>query len=156
MGNHGPAYYKRYPSEFKQYTPICETNELAQCSSEQLNNTYDNAILYTDDFLAKTVDWLKRYPQFETSMIYASDHGESLGENGIYLHGLPNFMAPSEQRDVPALVWMGNKDSAKLQAAQQKQNLPTSHDALFHSILGLMDVRTEQYQPELDWFAKQN
>lgn len=153
MGNHGPAYYKRYPEKFNKFTPTCNTNELANCSSEALNNTYDNAILYTDDFLAKTVAWLQNYSQFDTAMIYASDHGESLGENGIYLHGLPNFMAPSVQRDVPAFVWMADKQSEKLQAAQQKQNIATSHDALFHSILGLMDVRTELYQPELDWFA---
>ena len=153
MGNHGPAYYKRVPENFKHFTPTCDTNELSQCSEAELNNTYDNAILYTDDFLTQTIDWLKGYTQYDSAMIYASDHGESLGENGIYLHGLPNFMAPDKQRDIPVLVWMEETRSEKFKHAQLKQNQPTNHDALFHSILGFMDIDTKVYQPQLDWFA---
>ncbi|WP_130538379.1 phosphoethanolamine transferase [Thiomicrorhabdus indica] len=153
MGNHGPAYFKRVPESFRRFTPTCDTNELSECTQDELKNTYDNAILYTDEFLQKTIDWLKNYSQYETAMIYASDHGESLGENGIYLHGLPNFMAPQEQRDIPMLVWMNDTNNAKFANAQQKQALATNHDALFHSILSFMDVDTQLYQAELDWFA---
>lgn len=153
MGNHGPAYFKRVPESFRRFTPTCDTNELSECTQDALKNTYDNAILYTDEFLQKTIDWLKNYSQYETAMIYASDHGESLGENGIYLHGLPNFMAPQEQRDIPMLVWMNDTNNAKFANAQQKQALATNHDALFHSILSFMDVDTQLYQAELDWFA---
>lgn len=154
MGNHGPAYYKRSPAAYKAFMPECETNELAQCNSEQLFNTYDNALRYTDDFLAKTIEWLQQYPQFETAMVYASDHGESLGEHGVYLHGLPNFMAPTEQRKVPAVVWMSDAQSDKFISAMSKQDSATSHDALFHSLLGLMDVKTQWYDASQDWFAK--
>ncbi|WP_321277535.1 phosphoethanolamine--lipid A transferase [Thiomicrorhabdus indica] len=153
MGNHGPAYFKRVPESFRRFTPTCDTNELSECTQDELKNTYDNAILYTDEFLQKTIDWLKNYSQYETAMIYASDHGESLGENGIYLHGLPNFMAPQEQRDIPMLVWMNDTNNAKFANAQQKQALATNHDALFHSILSFMEVDTQLYQAELDWFA---
>ena len=93
MGNHGPAYYKRYPKEYKKFTPVCETNQLEKCTQEEISNAYDNALLYTDDFLVKTINLLKEHKDtHQTAMLYMSDHGESLGENGIYLHGLPYFM----------------------------------------------------------------
>ena len=109
MGNHGPAYYKRYPKAFEKFTPVCQTNQLEECSQEEISNAYDNAILYTDDFLVKSIKLLKKYDTtHKTAMIYMSDHGESLGEKGIYLHGLPYFMAPDAQKHIPALMWLND------------------------------------------------
>ena len=108
MGNHGPAYFKRYPKEFEKFKPACQTAELSECSDEEIGNAYDNAILYTDYFLSQVVQLLKQNEQkFEASMLYISDHGESLGENNLYLHGMPYMLAPSEQTDVPVIVWAG-------------------------------------------------
>lgn len=100
-GNHGPAYYRRYPPAFERFTPVCTTNQLNECSREAIVNAYDNAILYTDAFLAQVIALLKKNdPHFETAMIYMGDHGESLGEQGIYLHGLPYAMAPGTTRSI--------------------------------------------------------
>jgi len=144
MGNHGPAYYKRYPKKFEKFTPVCETNQLENCSVEEISNAYDNAILYTDYFLSKTINFLKKYSSDnETKMIYVSDHGESLGENGLYLHGLPYFMAPTCQTRVAALLWDGGK---------RRGNIDTeySHDNLFHTLLGLFNVKTTVYDKTKD------
>ena len=104
MGNHGPAYYKRYKKEFEIFAPVCKTNQLENCTKDEISNAYDNAILYTDYFLSKVINFLKPYSQnFETSMFYVSDHGESLGENGIYLHGMPYFIAPEAQKHVASV-----------------------------------------------------
>lgn len=106
MGNHGPAYYKRYSAEFEKFTPVCETSQLEECSTEALNNAYDNAVLYTGYFLSEVIEFLKQNDKaFVTGMFYVSDHGESLGENQLYLHGLPNFVASDVQRHVPAVLW---------------------------------------------------
>ncbi|KJS33093.1 MAG: sulfatase [Desulfatitalea sp. BRH_c12] len=151
MGNHGPAYYKRYPKEFEQFTPACETNQLEACTTEQINNAYDNAILYTDYFLAKIIALLKQNSgAFETAMIYMSDHGESLGENGVYLHGMPYFMAPDAQKHIPAVMWFGDTFKTDKEALKSKAQLPFSQDYLFHTILGLMEVSTSIYDKSLD------
>ena len=153
MGNHGPAYYKRYPKEFEKFTPICKTNQLEQCTQEEVSNAYDNAILYTDYFLSKVINFLKPYSNdYETAMLYMSDHGESLGENGIYLHGLPYFMAPDEQKHIGALLWVGGEmkediDLAKLSTYKDKE---FSQDNLFHTLLGLFEVETKVYKKEMD------
>jgi len=151
MGNHGPAYYKRYPKAFEKYTPTCQTNQLEQCTQEEISNAYDNAILFTDDFLSQTIQLLKEHnTTHQTAMIYMSDHGESLGENGLYLHGMPYFMAPDAQKNVAALMWF----DASLRKTLNIQNLNSdaaySHDNLFHTLLGLFEVETEVYQKELD------
>ena len=147
MGNHGPAYYKRYPEAFRKFRPECETNQLEDCSVEEINNAYDNAILYTDHFLKKVIDLLKENHQdFKTSMLYASDHGESLGEKGLYLHGMPYFIAPKEQIHVPAILWMGDG----VDALRAKRDEKFSHDNLFHTVLGLMGIQTAVYKPDLD------
>ncbi len=152
MGNHGPDYYKRYPASFERFTPVCHTNLLEECTEEQITNTYDNAILYTDYFLSETINFLKKNSShFETAMVYISDHGESLGENGVYLHGLPNFMAPENQRKVGAILWFGDSydDIDKLALASKTGNA-YSHDHLFHTILGLLEVKSSVYDPSLD------
>lgn len=146
MGNHGPAYYKRYPKTFEKFTPVCQTNQLETCTQEEIANAYDNAILYTDYFLTKSINFLKKYNHtFETSMIYISDHGESLGENGLYLHGLPYFMAPDAQTHVGALMWFGENNHQSIDG-----NKTYSQDYLFHTLLGLYGVETSVYQKELD------
>jgi len=153
MGNHGPAYYKRYPENFERFTPACQTNELAECSIEEINNAYDNAILYTDYFLNEVIEFLKTNDdRFETAMLYISDHGESLGEGGLFLHGMPNFVAPEEQRRIPVILWAGRQyhdiGVAKL---RDRRDLPITHDNIFHTILGLAEVESKVYVPTLDF-----
>ena len=154
MGNHGPAYFKRYPPSFEKFKPTCNTNMLEQCSQLEITNTYDNAVLYTDHFLSETVALLKRNDGvFEAALLYVSDHGESLGENGLYLHGLPYAMAPDTQIHVPVVMWFGehfDKTEIDFQKLDQSLSNKYSHDNIFHTILGLFEVETDQYNPELD------
>jgi lipid A ethanolaminephosphotransferase len=156
MGSHGPAYYKRSPAAMKQFLPECSSHALQNCPPEQIVNAYDNSILYADHFIAKTVHWLQSQPR-PTALMYLSDHGESLGEKGLYLHGMPYSMAPQEQIHVPMLVWLSKPlqrqrgwNPACLQTQSGK---PLSHDNLFHSLLGLAQVSTRLAKPELDLFA---
>jgi lipid A ethanolaminephosphotransferase len=152
MGNHGPAYYKRYPKEFEKFTPVCRTNELAECTSQEINNAYDNAILYTDYFLSKVIALLKNNDgPFETTMFYLSDHGESLGENGIHLHGMPNFIAPEVQRHVPAVLWVGQYfDEVDVGAINKRRHKRYTQDSVFHTLLGFMEVTTKVYKKKRD------
>ena len=152
MGNHGPAYYKRYPPAFERFKPVCKTAQLAECTRDEIGNAYDNAILYTDDFLAKVIALLKRYDhQFETAMLYVSDHGESLGENGLWLHGMPRALAPREQTMVPAIFWFGaGFEPADAIAVRSRQNDRISHHNLFHTVLGVLEIDTHDYDPQLD------
>lgn len=151
MGNHGPAYYKRYPKRFEKFTPVCRSNQLEECTNDRIENTYANAVLYTDYFLSRAIDLLKRNSDaFETALVYVSDHGESLGENGLYLHGLPHFMAPDSQKHVAALMWFGESFMIDKKAIRAKSNGSFSHDNLFHTLLGLMEVRTSVYNKNLD------
>jgi len=145
MGNHGPAYYKRYPKVFEKFTPVCETNQLEECTSESISNAYDNALLYSDYFLSKVIQLLKKHNNsHETSMIYMSDHGESLGENGLYLHGLPYFMAPDAQTHIASFMWFGDE-------TKKIDNMKSySQDNLFHTLLGLFGVQTEVYDKRMD------
>lgn len=159
LGSHGPTYHLRYTDKFKKFTPDCQTAELPDCKDTEIVNAYDNTILYTDHFLASIIDKLKaRSDKLATGMIYASDHGESLGENGIYLHGAPYLLAPSEQTHVPFIVWF-DEDFAKsmgLDASclmSQAQAGGRSHDDFFHSILGMMNISTSVYDPSLDVFS---
>ena len=157
MGSHGPTYYKRYTDGFKKFQPTCDTSDLQKCSKEEIINTYDNTILYTDFILSSAIDILKKFSEYETGLIYVSDHGESLGENNLYLHGLPYAIAPDEQTKVPFLVWLSPqlKTSAKLDEICLKNKAEQgthSHDNLFHSVLGLLDIQTKVYNPKLDIF----
>ncbi|RRS30285.1 MAG: sulfatase [Epsilonproteobacteria bacterium (ex Lamellibrachia satsuma)] len=153
MGNHGPAYYKRYPKEFEKFTPVCKTNQLEECSKEEISNAYDNAILYTDYFLSQVIDFLKKYDSSrKTAMIYMSDHGESLGENGVYLHGLPYFMAPDAQTHIGSLMWFGNEMSKEINITkiEQNKNKKYSQDYLFDTLLGIFNVKTKVYDKKKD------
>jgi len=155
MGSHGPAYHRRTPQALKTFTPECTSNALQDCTSEALVNTYDNSIRYTDHLLARTVAWLKTQTA-STALLYVSDHGESLGENNLYLHGLPYALAPMEQKHVPMLTWlspaMQQRTGVQARCLNGQTQQPLTHDNLFHSVLGLMDVSTEAYQPKLDVF----
>jgi lipid A ethanolaminephosphotransferase len=151
MGNHGPAYYKRYPDNFEKFTPACKSNQLENCTREEISNAYDNAILYTDYFLSKVIGLLKKNSgHFETAMFYVSDHGESLGENGLYLHGLPYYLAPETQKHVPAIMWFGNSFNVDKKRLAGRSTQPFSHDNLFHTVMGFMEVRSTIYRPEMD------
>jgi lipid A ethanolaminephosphotransferase len=157
MGSHGPAYYKRYPQAFEIFTPTCQTNQLNECSDEQINNAYDNTIVYADYFLSRVIELLKNNAEdLDTAMFYISDHGESLGENGVYLHGMPYFMAPIEQVHVPAIMWFDKSFAGQVNMAvlEMAANESFSHDNLFHTLLGLMRVETEVYDQSLDIMAK--
>lgn len=153
MGNHGPAYYKRYPEEFEKFTPACKTNQIEKCSNEEVINAYDNALLYTDYFLSKVIKFLERYDTtHDTAMMYLSDHGESLGERGIYLHGLPYSMAPESQKHVGSIMWFGEETGKKIDLEKVRENKDKrySHDNLFHILLGLFEVETEVYKKKMD------
>lgn len=158
LGNHGPSYFDRYPPQFRRYTPTCDTGELSDCTREQIVNSYDNALLYTDHFLARGIDFLKsQSPRYDTAMIYLSDHGESLGENGLYLHGVPYVIAPEQQLHVPMLMWFSPRFAADakldLSCLRTEAGKPASQDNLFPSVLDLFDVRTKAYRREYDLFA---
>ena len=152
MGNHGPEYYKRYPPAFEQFKPACKDSLLENCSTEEIVNAYDNAILYTDYFLSETITLLKKnVDKFEPIMLYVSDHGESLGEKGLYLHGLPNFMAPEVQRDVGVILWVGDGvQDINRQSLSGKTGNRYSHDNLFHTILGLFEINSSAYDGKMD------
>lgn len=157
LGNHGPSYYRRYPEGFKVFQPECLSPDLGSCSQAQIVNAYDNAVLETDDFLARTIAMLGADQSHDTAMIYVSDHGESLGENNLFLHGLPYAIAPDTQVKVPMAMWFspGMIASRRLdvRCLTQRAAQPASHDNLFHSVLGLMEIGTATYRPELDVFA---
>ena len=160
MGSHGPAYSKRSAPDRKPFQPECTSNTLSDCPPEQLVNAYDNSIATTDHFLDLSLQWLKareKAGDFQTGLIYLSDHGESLGENGLYLHGVPYALAPQQQTHVPMVAWLSpglqqrsGVGSACLRAQADK---PISHDHLFHSVLGLMDVQTSAHDLSLDILA---
>lgn len=158
IGSHGPSYYKRFTEPYRVFAPTCGTNELQSCTPSEIVNSYDNSILYTDRILAGAIGILDGVAdRFDTAMIYVSDHGESLGENGIYLHGMPYMFAPDAQKHVPMLVWTseGYREKTSLDtaclAAESGNSL--SHDNLFHSVLGGFDIHTDVYKPELDFLA---
>jgi len=158
MGGHGPAYYKRSPQAVKKFLPECTDNALQSCSKEGLVNAYDNSIVYTDKLLASSIQWLKaQEARSAPALLYLADHGESLGENNLYLHGMPYGIAPDVQKRVPWITWLspGFEQRGKLSTACLKQQLdaPVSHDSYFHSVLGLMNVQTSVYKPALDIYA---
>lgn len=161
MGSHGPTYYQRYPQQYRQFTPTCDTNEINQCSDQQLVNTYDNTILYVDYIVNKAIDYLAQQSEWESNLIYLSDHGESLGENGLYLHSAPYAIAPEQQTKVPMVMWFSEKwranEKLSLDCLQQlAQSRPFSHDNFFHTVFGLldMDLSLDLYQPQLDVVAQ--
>lgn len=158
QGSHGPAYYKRYPEEYKQFLPECRRSAVQECTDEEVLNAYDNTIIYTDYFLSKVIEHLsEKTDSLNTAMLYVSDHGESLGENGVYLHGLPYFVAPEYQTKVPMILWMSagflSAKSINQSCLRNESTNKLSHDNYLHSIMGVMDVTANLYNPGLDIFS---
>lgn len=159
IGSHGPTYYLRYPDDKRLFTPDCRHSDIQNCSHEALVNAYDNTIAYTDFILSEVVGLLKQQAdKFNTGLLYLSDHGESLGEKGMYLHGAPYAIAPSEQTHIPLLTWFSpgfvsaNKLNMQCVRDEAKKG-GYSQDNLFDSILGLMNVSTGLYRKQQDMFA---
>jgi lipid A ethanolaminephosphotransferase len=158
MGSHGPAYWQRSPAEFKRFLPECTSNNLQDCSRQELLNAYDNSIAYTDHVLASTVGWLqRRAADYDTAMVYVADHGESLGENNLYLHGMPYAIAPDVQKHVPWITWLSagfeRRSGLTLECLRGLADRRVTHDNYFHSVLGLLQVQTRAYQRSLDAYA---
>jgi lipid A ethanolaminephosphotransferase len=158
LGNHGPSYFRRYPPAFARFVPACENDDLQHCTREQIVNAYDNAVLYTDHLLARLITQLNaRADRVDTAVIYVADHGESLGENRLFLHGIPYAIAPDVQTKVPMVLWASSgfaqATGLDLDCLRQRARAPVSHDHLFHSLLGLTDVQTSLYDAKWDFSA---
>jgi len=158
MGSHGPEYFKRYPKEYEHFTPVCESNALNNCSRESIVNGYDNTLVYTDHVLSSLIDVLRsNQDKVDTAMLYLSDHGESLGEYNLFLHGTPYMLAPEQQKHVAMLAWFSDSYqkaySVDTHCLQMSRDKPLSQDNLFHSMLGLLEVKSSVYQADLDLFA---
>ncbi|MCF5846361.1 phosphoethanolamine--lipid A transferase [Aeromonas veronii] len=158
MGSHGPTYFRRYPASERAFMPDCPRSDIENCSNEELVNTYDNTIRYTDKVVGLLIDKLKSLEsQYDVGLVYLSDHGESLGAMGLYLHGTPYKFAPDDQTRVPLLTWFSPQLQADRQLdmgclAAEASSQRFSHDNLFHSMLGIMDVQTRVYDNKLDLF----
>lgn len=158
MGSHGPAYHLRSPKAYKRFLPECMSNNLQDCSRSELLNAYDNSIVYTDHVLASTINWLKgQQTRYDTAMVYVSDHGESLGEKNLYLHGMPYSIAPDVQKHVPWISWLSpafeQRNGIEMNCLRGRGDVPVSHDYFFHSVLGLLQVESAVYQRQLDIYA---
>jgi lipid A ethanolaminephosphotransferase len=158
MGSHGPTYYRRYPQKFSTFLPDCQQSDIQNCTSEQLVNTYDNTIHYSDYVIAEVINKLTKFTKNNTQtinaeMIYVSDHGESLGENGLYLHGFPYAIAPVEQIHIPMLFWSNTiETNVKSDCVEQSTQTVFNHDNIYHSMLGLLNVDSTTYKTKLDIF----
>ena len=156
-GSHGPAYYQRYPAQFETFSPACNTNSIENCSKQELDNVYDNTIVYTDAVLASVIQTLAQQDA-QVAMLYLSDHGESLGENGWYLHGTPYRLAPQEQKHIPMIFWANTDFYTQHQIdaqcmQEQRQRSDVSQDNLFHTLLFGLDIQTDLYQSSLNLLA---
>nr|WP_258405160.1 phosphoethanolamine--lipid A transferase [Shewanella psychrotolerans] len=156
IGSHGPTYWQRYPDAQAPFQPACNRSDIENCNDKQIVNAYDNTLVYTDYVLSQVIDELKSVSNdYNVMMTYISDHGESLGEGGLYLHGTPYAIAPKEQTQVPWLMWMpeeyAQQKELSTQCLKEKAQKDTlSHDNLFHSLLGVYGVQTEVQDSELD------
>lgn len=158
MGSHGPDYAQRSPRAFKRFLPECTSAHLPDCSAEQLRNAYDNTIAYTDHVLGSAIAWLRsRSGDFDGALLYVADHGESLGENNLYLHGLPYALAPDVQKHVPWITWLSpafeQRNGVAMDCLHARAGTRITHDNLFHSVLGLLQVQTAAYRRALDAYA---
>lgn len=157
MGSHGPAYAQRTPPEFKRFQPECTSSHLPDCGREQLRNAYDNTIAYTDHVLGETIRWLQGRSDYRGALLYVADHGESLGENNLFLHGMPYAIAPDVQKHVPWVTWLSagfqQASGLSMQCLRSHGEAHVTHDHLFHSVLGLLQVGTSAYRRHLDAYA---
>lgn len=157
MGSHGPAYHKRTAAAYKRFVPECTSAALQDCSREEVINAYDNTLLYTDHVLARTIDWLReRAATYDSALLYVSDHGESLGENNLYLHGLPWSLAPDVQKRVPWITWLSpaytQRSGITGRCLGGRLDEQLGHEHLFHSVLGLLEVHTGAYLSARDFY----
>lgn len=154
-GSHGPAYYTQYPARFEKFTPVCKSVDLQKCTRQELINAYDNSIVYTDHVVGQAIALLKGLPDVTTSLIYLSDHGESLGEYGLYLHGTPYSIAPDVQKDIPFIIWMSDafKRHKRIRTSELSADASHSQANVFHSVMGAFDMRSEIYRPDRDIFS---
>ncbi|MCS6947746.1 MAG: phosphoethanolamine--lipid A transferase [Steroidobacteraceae bacterium] len=157
-GSHGPAYAERYPRRFERFIPACRSRELDECTLQEIVNAYDNTLLYTDYVLASQIALLESLNDvYDTALLYVSDHGESLGEQGLYLHGAPYFVAPRTQTRVPMVIWTSAQYRAgrglQLTCLQRTAQKPASHDHVYHTLLGIAGFRNRAYRPDLDLLA---
>jgi len=155
LGNHGPSYFRRYPPAFARFQPACGFDDLQKCSRDEIVNAYDNALLYTDHVLVSLIAKLQAAQAgVDSVVLYVSDHGESLGENNLFLHGLPYAIAPDMQKRVPMTLWLsaGAPQALHLDAGclGRRAAQPAAHDHLFHTLLALLDVKTGLYEAPLD------
>ena len=157
IGSHGPKYYERYPKSFKKFTPDCNRADVENCSLEEVKNAYDNTVLYTDYVLYSLIHEVleKNMDKYDPLLLYISDHGESLGENGLFLHGTPYMIAPEYQTTIPMQIWMPQQTASDLSLdvkclRENTAGRDLSHDNLFHTVLGLLQVQTEVYKSDLD------
>lgn len=151
IGSHGPTYYRRYPPSQRRFTPDCSRSDIQNCTEAELENSYDNTISYTDYILSRVINVLQQQTADEITMLYVSDHGESLGENGLYLHGFPYSLAPKEQTQVPLIYWSKRlAEKSYNDCINQQVARPISHDNIFDTLLGIAHIGTKLYRPELD------
>lgn len=154
-GSHGPAYYEKYPPEFARFGPVCRSVDLSRCTLEELVNAYDNTILYEDYFLSRVIGILRELENAATLLLYVSDHGESLGEYGMYLHGIPNSLAPDVQKEIPFIVWMSAEfvRARAVQPGRLAAQLRHSQRDVFHTVMGAFTMESGAYLPEYDIFS---
>lgn len=163
LGSHGPAYFRRYPEDYRVFRPDCRSANFGDCSAEEISNAYDNTIAYTDHIIGAAIDILSRHSEeISASLMYVSDHGESLGEHNVFLHGMPYKFAPDQQTRVPLVYWLSADAKASQKIAAncdpQTSSMPVSHDNLFYTELGLLEIKTSVYKPEKDllWSCRPN
>ena len=144
--SHGPSYSKQYPPDFEIFSPVCNSVELGNCSQTELMNAYDNTIVYTDYLLHSIIEILKELKEFDSTMIFVSDHGESMGEKNLYMHGVPMSIAPKEQYEIPFIVWMS--DSTR----QLKPNKSLTQHHIFHSVMNFLSMESPVYDEEMNIF----
>lgn len=142
--SHGPAYSKKYPSRFETFKPVCNSVELGKCSQEELINAYDNTIVYTDYILYSIIEDLKQLKEYKSTMIFVSDHGESLGEKNLYMHGVPISFAPKEQYEIPFIVWVSDH------SRELKSNKTLTQNHVFHSVLNFLSIGSPIYNEEMN------
>ena len=150
--SHGPQYADKYPKEFEVYKPVAKNVEEGEKNVAMLVNAYDNTIRYTDYLLSNLIDTLRSMDDWHSAMIFISDHGESLGENKVFMHGLPMKIAPRVQYEIPFLVWT-SKDFRRYKPDSQLPAVLEQH-YVFHSVLNLLSIQSPAYDEAFDVFLK--
>jgi lipid A ethanolaminephosphotransferase len=148
--SHGPKYADKYPKEFEVYKPVAKSIEEGEKNVGMLVNAYDNTIRYTDYLLDSLINTLREMTDWKTAMIFISDHGESLGENKVFMHGLPMKLAPKVQYEIPFLVWTSDGFRNYKPATELPPVLEQHY--IFHSVLNLLSIQSPAYDKDFDIF----